>query len=256
MHWDRIQKLEVTLHDALMNQSPLRQPALYLESLRIRIVCYHETPKLCNLSQSLFSGSAPMLRDLRWNGYGLNVTTISWPRQIRCMELTSTLTVSAILRVLESTINLTNLQICHVVADKGALTLPFVSLPKLAHLDFNLTDTLTAGAILLEHLRIPLILHGDSVCTGNPRGRNGQGPAHFDLSSQPSLPARSVVLQTIPPQRLKFGLTRTSVLLEATNYSREPYLLFSINMVIETIRPNSKRSAYHIAARILQVGPF
>ncbi len=56
---------------------------------------------------------------------------------------------------LESTVNLAELRLDHVVADNRALTLPFVSLPTLAQLDFDLTGTLTPGTVLLEHLSIP-----------------------------------------------------------------------------------------------------
>lgn len=71
------------------------------------------------------------------------------------MELNATLTVSAILRVLESTTNLANLRLDHVVGDNHALTLPFVSLPELVRLDLNLPDKLTPGTVLLEHMYIP-----------------------------------------------------------------------------------------------------
>ncbi len=102
-HWDQIQKLDVTSYNLndLKNHPPLRRPALHLELLRVRFVGHRGRPEIESASPSLFSGSAPLLRDLRWEGYGLNITGISWLRQVRCMELSSTLTVSAILRVLE-----------------------------------------------------------------------------------------------------------------------------------------------------------
>ena len=62
-NWDRIQKLEVTLYADFVDQwTSLYRPALHLESLKI--VFNQESSKFDNLLPSLFSGNAPMLRNL------------------------------------------------------------------------------------------------------------------------------------------------------------------------------------------------
>ncbi len=158
-HWDRIQKLEMTIHDSFVDRwTSLRRPAPHLESLRITFNC--DSSKISDLVQSLFSGSAALLRDLRWKGYGLSMSGLKimqlpWLHQVRCMELSAGMTVSTTLRVLESTMNLANLRLDYVVENYCATTLPIVSLPKLVHLDLNLFKTLTPGAVLLEHMVIP-----------------------------------------------------------------------------------------------------
>ncbi len=222
-HWDQIQKLDVTSYNLndLKNHPPLRRPALHLELLRVRFVGHRGRPEIESASPSLFSGSAPLLRDLRWEGYGLNITGISWLRQVRCMELSSTLTVSAILRVLESTINLTNLHLDSVVVDDHTSTLPFVSLPKLAHLDINLSDKLTPGAVLLEHLHIPpycaVIFSAQNIQEREIDEESTFGPIVTAISA-----CAQHCLAYHLPQRLQIVLKHAFFLLEATDLSRKP----------------------------------
>ncbi len=226
--WDRIQKLAVTIYNDLPNQWALSRPALHLESLRI--FSNHEYSGLNNLWASLFSGDAPMLRDVLWRGYGLNITATSWLHQVGRMELSPPLTVSAILQVLESTINLTNLQLGHVLADNRTLTLPFVSLPKLAHLDLNLADKLTPGAVLLEHMYIP------PSCTVRFSAKEiQQEEINKESTVGPIITVISACAQRCLahhlPQQLKVVLTRDSFLFEATDGSRKPYFQLHINTV-------------------------
>ncbi len=230
-HWDRVQKLEVTIHCNFMNQSPLCRPALHLKSLRVEFDCYHGRPELNHLSSSLFSGSAPMIHDLRWEGYGLNITASSWLRQVRCMDLSAKLTVFELLQVLELTVNLMNLQLDHGVAENRAqLTLPFVSLPQLAHLNLNLSDKLTPGTVLLEHLHIPpscsVIFSARQIQQGEIDKENTLGPIAAAISA-----CGQRCLAHHIPQRLQVVMTRASFLLEATDCSRKPYFSVHINIV-------------------------
>ncbi len=229
-YWDRVQKLDVTIPYHLMNQSPLRRPALHLESLRVDISSCYRRPEFNNPSPSLFSGSAPLLRNLRWKGYGLNITAISWCRQVRCMDLSAKLTVFEILQVLESTINLTNLQLDSVVADNHALTLPFVSLRKLAQLDLNLSDKLTPGAVLLEHLHIPpycaVVFSAQKVQNGEIDKASTFGPIAATISA-----CAQRCLAHHLPQQLQVVMTNASFLFKATDCSRKPYFSLHINIV-------------------------
>ncbi len=229
-HWDRVQKLEVTVHCAFMNQSPLCRPALHLESLRVQVDCYHGKPELHHLSSSLFSGSAPMIHDLRWKGYGLNITASSWLRQVRYMDISAKLTVFELLQVLESTIDLMNLRLDRLVADNRAqLTLPFVSLPQLAHLNLNLSDKLTPGAVLLEHLHIPpycaVIFSARQIQEGEIDKKNTFG----SIAAAISACAQRCLAHHLP-QRLQVVMTHASFRLEATDYSLKPYFSFHIDI--------------------------
>ncbi len=231
-HWYRVQKLDVTMSIPynLMNQSPLGRPALHLESLRVQVNCYHRRPEFNDSLPSFFSGNAPLLRDLRWKGYGLNITAISWLHQVRSMDLSAILTVFEILQVLDSTINLTNLQLDSVVADDHALTFPFVSLPKLAHLNINLSDKFTPGTVLLEHLHIPLycavIFSARKIQEEEINEESTFGPIAAAISA-----CAQRCLAHHLPQRLQVGMTNASFLFQATDCSRTPYFSVHINIV-------------------------
>ncbi len=115
------------------------------------------------------------------------------------MELSAGMTVSTTLRVLESTMNLTNLRLHHIVANNCAMTLPVVSLPKLAHLDLNLSNKLTPGASTPGTYGHSRILRNGALSTANPTRRNRQGKHFRDLLLQPFLLTRSVAWHTISP---------------------------------------------------------
>ncbi len=131
-----------------------------------------------------------------------------------------------ILQVLESTVNLTNLQLDRVVADNRAqLMLPFVSLPKLVHLDLNVSDKLTPGTVLLEHLRIPtycaVIFTAPQIQHGEIWEESTFGPIITTIST-----CAQRCLPHYLPQRLQVVMTRASFLFEATDWSRK--LCFSV----------------------------
>ncbi len=246
--WNRIQMLEVTIYDDddFANQcAPLCRPTLHLES--IRIIFDHRYLRSSNIWSCLFSGDAPMLCDLLWKGYGLNnIPPISWLRQVRCMKLSTTLTVSAILRALESTVSLTDLRLDLVEADNRALTLPFVSLPKLAYFDLGLADKFTPGAVLLEHMYIPpscaVILSARQI---------QQGELDKESTFRPIISAISTCAQRCLsyylPQRLQVIMTPTSFLLEATHRSLKPYFLLHIKMASQVFRVNTIPGETHAA---------
>ncbi len=78
-----------------------------------------------------------------------------WGQQLRSLELTAGLTVHQTLGALLSTTNLTNLRLEWTVPSNAEITLPFVALPSLTHLDLDISNGLTLGAVLLEHMYIP-----------------------------------------------------------------------------------------------------
>ncbi len=159
---------------------------------------------------------------------GLKIMQLPWLHQVRCMELSAGMTVSTTLRVLESTMNLTNLRLDYVV-NYCAMTLPIVSLPKLVHLDLNLFKTLTPGALLLEHMVIPasctMTLSARQIQREEIDKENTFGPIIAAISAY----AQRCLAHHLP-QRLHVVMTRTCFLLEATHYSHKPCFLLHINM--------------------------
>ncbi len=127
------------------------------------------------------------------------------------MDLSVKLTVFEIHQVLESTINLTNLQLDSVVADNHALTLPFVSLRKLAQLDLNLSDKLTPGAVTPRTFAHPPVLCGCILCTESPKRRNRQGK-HLWTYCCNHLCLRAALLGTSSPPTLQVVMTNASFL--------------------------------------------
>ncbi len=136
-----------------------------------------------------------MLRNLCLKGYGLKLTPMSWLRQVRSIELSTKLTVSETLGVLASTMNLTSLQLDYFAAEDNAFSLSLISLPKLARLELNLSDTLSPGATLLEHMLIPPSCAVTFSAKQIQRGEIDK-KSKFELSLKPYLPARSVASQT------------------------------------------------------------
>ncbi len=174
-NWERIQKLKVTIHFDADQHATFCQPAARLESFSIvNAVSGYTT--LINFLSSLFSGNVPMLHDFRLMGPRLAGVEIKWGQQLCSMELAAIMNVDQTLDVLSSTTNLTNLRLEYTVENMFEDTLLFVSLPKLAHLDLNISNTLsprrsTAGA----HAHPP-ILRGEIICTPNPTARIRQQP--------------------------------------------------------------------------------
>ncbi|KJA19391.1 hypothetical protein HYPSUDRAFT_204608 [Hypholoma sublateritium FD-334 SS-4] len=162
----RTQKLEVTIGgDHVDLWSQLYHPAPHLKSFGITFT--QEWSKFNNIFSSLFGGSAPMLHELRFKGHRSNFTVRpSWLHQLRSLDLRVDLTVSEMLEVLMSTSNLVILRFDKLLANHNHTTLtllanhttstfPFVSLPKLTHLEIKLHGELNPGALLLDHMCIP-----------------------------------------------------------------------------------------------------
>ncbi|KJA19430.1 hypothetical protein HYPSUDRAFT_893940 [Hypholoma sublateritium FD-334 SS-4] len=154
-NWERIQRLEVTMQVEHVDLwLPLYLPAPHLESFDITF--REDSHVFKHVVASLFGGHAPMLRELRFSGYEYNFTARpSWLHQLRSLDLSVQLKVSETLEVLALTPNLVNLRLGQMLADRTSTTPSPVSLTQLAHLDLNLTGTLTPGAVLMDNICIP-----------------------------------------------------------------------------------------------------
>ncbi|KJA19426.1 hypothetical protein HYPSUDRAFT_204641 [Hypholoma sublateritium FD-334 SS-4] len=239
-HLERIQRLEVTITLEYVDQwSLLFFPAPHLESFSITFD--DRSRKFNHILSSLFGGSAPLLRELYFRGHRSNLTTApsSWLHQLRSLDLEGEPTVSKTLGVLTLTTNLVNLWLYQIRADRTTPTLSLVSLPKLAYLDMHLhthTATLTSGAVLLDHLRIPpicslnLLVHSihrraideESTCAAIIRAISTCARASFTHHA---------------PQNLCLTITPRHFTLETTTHPDGPTFRFSMELLLQQVFP-------------------
>ncbi len=220
-----------TTEVVIVHWQPLfRCPTPHLESLRI--VSEGEYSRFNDLLSSLFSGSAPMLRHFYLKGHGLDFIAPRWMQQLRHMELNSKLSVAKTLGVLSLTTNLTNLRLAYTVADKATTDIPFVSLPKLAHLDINLSVKLTPGAALLQGMLIPPSCIVMFSVQRIPREEIDKESTFKPLIGTISSCAQHCLAHHLP-QRLHVVITPTSFLFRATNQCDEPYFDFHMKMATQ-----------------------
>ncbi|KJA19420.1 hypothetical protein HYPSUDRAFT_44331 [Hypholoma sublateritium FD-334 SS-4] len=240
-NWERLRELDVTIRHEDVDQWPLlRQPVPHLESFGITFTQYSTEFK--HILSSLFGGSAPMLRELRFNGPSYNCfARPSWMHQLRSLELTVELTVSEMLEVLMVTKHLVNLRLDQILDDDTTSTLLPVSLLKLAHLHMHLTAALASAAVFLDHICIP------PECSLN-------------LSMRPILPRNldkesfAAIIRAIStcarasfthhaPQYLGLTITLRHFTLETTSHADGPEFKFCMELVPQQIFPEHVRPA-------------
>ncbi|KJA19394.1 hypothetical protein HYPSUDRAFT_204611 [Hypholoma sublateritium FD-334 SS-4] len=232
----RLQELDVTLACQYVDQwRLLYQPAPHLESFGITFT--QEWTEFNQIFSSLFGGSAPMLRKLRFNGHRSNFAARpSWLNQLRSLELTVQLTVSEMLEVLMVTKNLVNLRLDQMLADHTNSTLPVVSLPKLAHLDFHPYGELTSSAVLLDHLCIPpacsLTFLARAINLGEMTKKSTFAPVIRAISSH----AQSHIAYHAP-QQLNLTIRVDQFILKTETHSDGPTFEFNVGVSWASVFP-------------------
>ncbi len=105
------------------------------------------------ITAPLFSNDAPMLREFHpWEcRFDLGAP---WLRHLHVLHIDIKLTTSEILATLEAMHHLEDLRIHRAVLGEATSSMPVISLPVLSRL--TLFASLAVGAILLNHLKLPL----------------------------------------------------------------------------------------------------
>ncbi|KJA19433.1 hypothetical protein HYPSUDRAFT_44336 [Hypholoma sublateritium FD-334 SS-4] len=238
--WGRIQKLEVTIRygsGRLAQWSVLLRPAPHLESFDI--IYTWDCGKENHIFTSLFGGSAPMLRELRFSGHRHTFSTApsSWLRQLCSMDLSVELTVSEMLKVLMSTNNLVNLRLDLTRVGHTTSTCSLVSLPKLAHLNVNFAAALTPHTLaLLDHIYIPptcsLTFAAQSIDLWEIDKKITSTPIIRTLSAY----AQSHFVDHTP-QKLWLTIVVGSFILKTASHPDGPTFEFSVDFSLEQMIP-------------------
>ena len=234
-NWARIERLEVKIFAGLMGHwTPLYRPAMHLKSFAIYL--NQEYYNFNDLFPSLFSGRAPMLREFHLEGNRCDFSPMSWLQQLLSVELTG-MTVSQTLKVLQSTPNLTNLQLADIIFDHTDVMHPLVSLPHLAHLYLDIHG-LFPGSALLEQMYIPPSCTMTFLVSRTKRGeikrKSTFGPVIRALSTHAGL-----YFTHHAPQHLELIFTNDKFLfkLRTTVHCDKPSFIFSLRLGLGEVFP-------------------
>ncbi len=111
-------------------------------------------------------------------------------------------------------------------------TLLFVSLPKLAHLDLNISNTLSLGAVLLAHMHIPpscvVKLSARRIQLRELDNNRTFGPIITAISE-----CAKRCLAYHLPERLHVIITPTYFILKAACHSHQPIFALRINISLQ-----------------------
>ena len=154
-NWGEIQKFEVSINTQYVDPAqwaPLCVPAPYLESITISLnnSAFDVKPPF----HLLFGHSAPMLHEFRSNRFSATLA-MPWLCQLSSIELSGRLTVTEALELLNLAQNLVSFRFYDLVTEVSALSLPFVVLPRLAHLLLHSSGERDTCAVLLDHIQVP-----------------------------------------------------------------------------------------------------
>lgn len=236
VNWERIERLEVKFLAGPMDHwTPLYRPALHLKSFAVYL--NQEYHNFNNILPSLFSGRAPMLRDLHLEGNRHDFPRMSWLKQLRSVEL-SKMTVSQALKVLQSTPKVTNLRLADIVSDDHTDVMhTLVSLPQLAHLYLDVQGLSTAAA-LLEHIYIPPSCTVSFLVSLTKRGeikkKSISGPVIRALSTHAGLYFAHHALRHL---ELLFTNNKFLFKLRTTVHCDEPGFTFSLRSDLSEVFP-------------------
>ncbi|KJA19427.1 hypothetical protein HYPSUDRAFT_204642 [Hypholoma sublateritium FD-334 SS-4] len=241
-HLDQVQRLEVSLTCKYGDQwSLVYVPAVDFESFSITLE--HESYRsniAIPIHSSLFGGSVPLLRELRFRGHRSDFTIppSSWLQQLRSLDLRVGLTVSEMLGILRSTINVDNLRLHDMLAnDHANSTLSLVSLPKLAHLDMHFhVEGITAGAVLLDHICIPPTCSLNFSIRWMYHTEIDQESTFAAIIRLISTPARASFTHHAP-QNLGLTITQRHFTFETTTHSDGPAFRFSMELAPPHVFP-------------------